>query len=282
MQKATIKMRANEFLLEATQTPRGYEPEPFGFDATNDDGITRAHLQEIANVIRRDCAPFIQNNREALLSGIYLNRGISGADRLNDFFIKGQVRQQRPPRDTPVFWHKLIDSYFQKEFGFPYRSASMFACIDASAACDYGVPYAVFPIGEYDICFSPKIQDFTFDVATNSDSKAINSVIGNMSYDDVRNVGAKFGFDWSDHVEIKTAFVDFFTGARASTDPYFEAFISKYLFPRLGYTETYSIRDLEDSEAMIKCANYYGILKAPTYRTKDTAVVDTLIRMITA
>ena len=292
-------MRANEFLIEmpfVSDLNKGFSRQDTKLPGQEDDedsgDITMKHLENIAKTIARDCAPFINNNWTDLQNGKVLYRGVKGADNLRDFFIKGNVRTDRAPRDTPTPWHNLMDEYFKKTFNYPYRSASMFAYMgSAMSVGDFGIPYAVFPIGDYDICYSPIISDMTLDLATNWDSYAIKRMLDRMSFDDVKNVGAQYGFQWTDKSDIIDAFKTFMMGLNAGMyrksdefgfDRKFKKFMMGYFLPRVDYMETYNIADIGQSEAMVKCGNYYGVLAHQNYRTSNQGmgVVAKLIGMM--
>ena len=84
-------MRAQEFTVEARVNP-DFVRADFGA-GEDDDDITMNQLVEIADVIRNACGPYIENNRELLRGGECLYRGVKGANRLTEFFIKGTVRK---------------------------------------------------------------------------------------------------------------------------------------------------------------------------------------------
>jgi hypothetical protein len=280
-------MRAKEFIIKEAfiSTSKGFAPHDIGYNPDEDEGYGTRHLQTMANDIRRDCAPYIQANKATLKQGINLWRGVKGADRLNDFVIVGNVRTDRSPRDTNSYWHHLMDQFFMNEFGYAYRSGSMFAYTDPGNTTDYGIPFAVFPIGDYDICYSPKITDLTVDFASGTaNNYCITSMLRNMTFDDIANLAQRYDMQWKTHDDIKISIEQysyaigrgvFRAGPTRETtgfDNPMTNFMLDYVIPRLDYTETYSIADIGDSEAMVKCQKYYGVLGPSTYRTGDKTI----------
>jgi hypothetical protein len=170
----------------------------------------------------------------------------------------------------------------------------MFAYLDPHNTFDYGVPYAVFPMGDYDICYSPKITDLTVDFASSSANHyCITSMLRNMSYDDVEGLAEKYGMNWRDQTDVKLAIEQFsyavnrgiFRAGPTMTQTDFSdnmpRFMLEYVIPRLDYTETYTIADIGDSEAMVKCSKYYGVMGQATYQTGDKTIAK-LMGMILA
>ncbi len=67
----------------------------------------------------------------------------------------------RRPRDTPKSIHDALDLLFLEHAGVKYRSDSIFCTGSLTFASEYGNAYAIFPIGEYKYCWSPKYYDLT-------------------------------------------------------------------------------------------------------------------------
>ena len=112
-------------------------------------------IDNIVNTIKKDCKPFITDWKK-LKSDSFLYSG------RKDFVIglgKRQVREDRKPRDTPPFIHKVADDWFFKKFGVRSRSNAVFTTFDYYSADYYGKPFYVFPIGKYTAVSSPVIED---------------------------------------------------------------------------------------------------------------------------
>ena len=291
-------MRAHEFINEDDENDYDdYRKPELGFSRTqtkDDDVIENSELVAMANNIRSKCRPFIQQNKELLQDGYFLYRGVRGADYKTDFAIEGTVRADRRPKDTAMQWHTAADDYFRKEFNWKYRSASLFAATDRDSVVDYGSSYIVFPEGNYEMCYSPKITDFTLDVTNGNNAVALAMMLRNMSDDEVINIGAKYNLGFQTKEDIKAAMSCFryMTCSFLSdhmkpytSDPSFNSnirrFIVDYFMPRLGYTETQSYAEVGDSEVMIRCSKYFGVLASNkmniTYKRASMALLEMIV-----
>ena len=74
-------------------------------------------------------------------------------------FWKKTTRQDRYPKDMAQELHEYIDNFFQKKFRHKARSSSAFCQGDTDVADDYGQPWMVFPIGAYEVIWSPVVKD---------------------------------------------------------------------------------------------------------------------------
>lgn len=112
-------------------------------------------------MIYRDCAPFIREfigpqKGNTALQFLYSGRDVSG----NPEFIKKRVRKDRKPADMHPIIHDMLDKEFQKRFGYPARSSSLFVTGDLYIASDYGSRvYLVFPVGKYKYLWNPQVDD---------------------------------------------------------------------------------------------------------------------------
>ena len=136
-------MRATEFLIEDKFRAVGQE-------------------SKIAALIVRDCQPFLQ-------AGGYhtpLYRGITKSD-LKPVLEPITVRKNRSPKDTSIAIHNALNRYFKTRFKLKYRSVSMFATGSVDTAIVYGSARAVFPIGNFDYCWSSDLRDLFIDMPSN-------------------------------------------------------------------------------------------------------------------
>ena len=263
-------MRANEFLFEDY---KGFTRQEFGYDKEFDDGVSMSQLQVMADILRRDCAPFLATNKGWLSQGNNMYRGVKEADRKEDFFIKGTVRTDRGPRDTSRHWHDFFNEFFVREFGHPYRSASMFVFTKEYDTNDFGAPYAVFPIGDYTICYSHLISDLTTGFTDpGMSSTPFNAVLRNMSFADIKSANERYGFDWQTHGEIADMYLRVMRRQYSNETEEFMSFLMEYILPRLGYEETFDASDIGRSEAMVKCSGYYGVMVSGMHGVDDKAV----------
>lgn len=258
-------MRANEFIFEDTDWGN--------VTSTADRSPMEAYTDNIADKIRAHCQPFLQANSDALQNHQFLFRGVKGATSL---VIQGDVRNDRTPRDTPLVWHKALDQFFVNQFNWPYRSAALFATSNINNAYDYGKPYAIFPIGEFKICYSPIVEDITMDLAGGENaistgiSSKIQSVIKSIPANEIKNAARTYNMSMNDWTDFFLALMDFnanrpHTASGPGYEDNFPTMLTEFLLPRLGYTETRHLSDTGQSEVMIHCNSYYGIRNSFDY-----------------
>lgn len=79
-----------------------------------------------------------------------------------------EVEQNRKPIDTPEPIHNIINSWFLKRTGIPFRSASVFCTGDWTEARGYargeGHVVTIMPVGEFNYCWSPVYDDMYEDL----------------------------------------------------------------------------------------------------------------------
>lgn len=112
-------------------------------------------LRQVTSTLLTDCKPFLE------MGGMTqpLLRGMSIFD-LTDSMKAVRVRKDRQPKDSPVVVHKLADQFFEQNFGVRYRSESVFCTGNVGMADGYGTYVkAIFPIGYFNYCWSPKVAD---------------------------------------------------------------------------------------------------------------------------
>lgn len=128
-------MKVNEILLEA----------PVNVDI---DGVI--------SQIKRNCQPFLSEATPPLW------RGMSYAKNKYTTFAQVQTEFQREPRDTPPIINDYIVSWLWQKFGIPLRKEhTLFATGANYQAAGYGKPFMVFPIGNFQYCWSPLVKDLT-------------------------------------------------------------------------------------------------------------------------
>lgn len=117
-------------------------------------------LAQIIETIKRDCGPYLNEIKDPLQVSAYRGLHIMNPSPL---FLKKDVRTDRTPTDTPKRVSKLMDDWFEKKFGIRFRSEALFVSGSAVFAQQFGYVYIVFPIGDYDYCWSPVYGDLTDD-----------------------------------------------------------------------------------------------------------------------
>jgi len=140
---------------------------------------------DLVKVINKQCAEFLsQTHRAGLLVrgmrslgpasniGHFANPLYKGGNRARqdtviEYALKAP-RSDRKPSDTPRRIHVILDRWFNQHFGVNARSAATFCYGEKSRdqVLQYGTAYAVFPVGDFKIIWSPKIADLYGDVET--------------------------------------------------------------------------------------------------------------------
>lgn len=139
-------MKAKEFIKESLTDTMEAIAEKYSIEA--EDYNLMANILKIG----RDCKPFLNevNDPYSLL------RGVEGFD---DFFIEKRIRLEgREPLGMNMDRMEIVNNYFNQKFGAPFRH-SMLCTGDYNTAEGFGDVYAVFPIGKYEILWSPEIDD---------------------------------------------------------------------------------------------------------------------------
>ena len=143
-------MKSKEFITEAEYQDQGWDDM---HDAAEVRALERMQQELIPSLdlIKRECQPFLQQwGQQPLIRGV--KRGATN-------FIKKEVHlEDRVPKDTPRRLHTQFNKAFVNEFGLPFRNA-MFASGDHAIAKDYGLPYTVFPIGDFKFIWSKEVDD---------------------------------------------------------------------------------------------------------------------------
>lgn len=114
-----------------------------------------------AEIIKRDCAKWLDES-----GGKFAWRGIHNTNdphikTLSKTFFIASVRNDRRPKDSPLWLHDALNKYFVSKTGVPVRSASMFCVGDQALSSNYGYRGIVFPIGDYHYTWSKKVADAT-------------------------------------------------------------------------------------------------------------------------
>ncbi len=115
---------------------------------------------DIRETLTANCLPFIKSLKRC---PSYPQMLYSGRTE-NKVIIKNKVRQDRRPKDTPIEIHKAFDNRLHKEFGIKARSQCIFTTVNLSLADFYGISYAVFPVGRFEVIWSPQIPDLYGDI----------------------------------------------------------------------------------------------------------------------
>ena len=115
-------------------------------------------LYPVATSIVGMCKPFLESIKYNLIK-FAVFRGLERSNPATLFKIPCPI--DRSPRDTEIEQHKAADDWFLHETGIRYRSNALFGTGSYRQASDYGIVYAMFPIGDFNFCYSPIIDDLT-------------------------------------------------------------------------------------------------------------------------
>jgi len=92
-------------------------------------------------------------------------RGFRSAPEVDIF--KKTMRDDRKPSKTPPFVHLLANEFLSTRCGYKFRNG-VFASGDYTEAIAYThhkrPAYAIYPIGDFEFCWSPYIKDLTLDI----------------------------------------------------------------------------------------------------------------------
>lgn len=197
--------------------------------------INEENINKVREDINKLCKPYIKNLKKMASRSDNDKFLFSGRKSSASDVIKGKVRQDRRPKDMPLEVHELLDKQFQKEFGIKARSNSLFCTLRVSTAKAYGVPYYIFPIGNYTTIWSNEVNDLF---------EWIKDDIGTSRRNDFDHLHGAID-NWK-HVNNKEEILDI---------------IEDMNIPAKYYTDKSYIRMKRDSdnEIMLHCKEYIGI-----------------------
>lgn len=227
-------------------------------------GSSIQNVKHAVELIKNDCQPFLSNNLSFLKQGKSLFRGISNVNKANDLFMSFDVwaNKKRSPTHTPLALHFLADMYMEETFGHAYRSASCFVTTDSMMASRYGTVYGIFPIGDYDMLYSPSVGDF-YEWYLTACADVDKFAFGNE--EQFMNDTEKYGLKFNSINDIKLTMKEFkhgeivdSTGEDKTSE--FMNYLFYVVFPRLGYKVTKNINDSDGNECMLRCEKYYAVM----------------------
>jgi len=120
------------------------------------DELEELDDESIVSLIQKDCKLFLTNNHKDVL--------LSGRKNSTKYISRKSVRKDRRPVDISPNRHNILNDIFKDAFGVKLRSESIFCTLRESIAEGYGTVYAIFPIGNYEIYWSPIIKDLYLDL----------------------------------------------------------------------------------------------------------------------
>jgi len=110
-------------------------------------------------VLLEECQPFLEEFKKIYLSGtkLPLRRGMTFQP--TEHITKIKVNKNRTPSNTNIRLHNASDQWFLDNFGVKARSQSFFCTSSKAVAKDYGFPFFVFPVGNFEIIWSRRVDD---------------------------------------------------------------------------------------------------------------------------
>lgn len=200
--------------------------------------------QEFIDVVKKDCSEFISLNSANNL----LYRGM----RTRKDFLRIETRTDREPTDISAEHHKKLNDLFTDQFGFPYRSASVFVIGSSKTAANYGQPFAIFPTNGYTIAASNLVDD-------------LYTLIGQFAMWKTTVVRERIDLETADEYEEYNGLI---RNRKAFTPDqlYRMEEIDETVFERLKYFETKRVSDFKYVEMMVDTKSYYA-MAVPTNGT---------------
>ncbi len=121
----------------------------------NEQASPEATAQELIEAVK-NAKPFFNERGN---SDKVLYRGMGGHH--GGVLITRPIspRPNRRPSDTPNQIHKALNERMVKQFGHPFRTASLFCTNQISQARFYGDAYVVLPQGNFTYLWSPTVRD---------------------------------------------------------------------------------------------------------------------------
>jgi hypothetical protein len=113
--------------------------------------------------IKNECQPYLRSVEDPLM----LFRGMENSGKI----VRKKVRKDnRIPKAMKKPLHNMINEYFVEHFGHPFRNG-VFCATSMNMASGFGSVHVIFPIGEYEALWSPKIEDLNYYMVTDEFKK---------------------------------------------------------------------------------------------------------------
>jgi len=114
-------------------------------------------LYPVATTLIQSCGSFLSS----INYNLHKFAVFRGLHHTTNGLFKIPCPVMRQPRDTPPEAHEAADNWFFQNFGISYRSNALFGTGSFNQAKEYGYVSAMFPIGDFNFCYSPIIDDLT-------------------------------------------------------------------------------------------------------------------------
>lgn len=135
---------------------------------TEDIATGEQTYEQVKALVEKSCMPFLEKVG-GFENAVFKNPLFRGVNFfMHDPVKTVEVAQNRKPVDTPEEIHNIINTWFLKRTGVPFRSASVFCTGDWSEARRYGSGeghvVTVIPAGKFNYCWSPIYNDMYEDL----------------------------------------------------------------------------------------------------------------------
>ena len=130
----------------------------------NETKINVSEPEEVIDILRKDCMPFITELKRTGFKDNFFYRGHGYAEGM---ITKKRIRDNRRPKDMGPETSDFLDWAFKKKFGWAARSNGIFATSKPKDAMQYGEPFIFFPIGKYKYIWSPGVPDLYSEIDNN-------------------------------------------------------------------------------------------------------------------
>ncbi len=137
-------------------------------------------MAAITDILVRDCKKWLtETNCFPVYRGMFHERDKRSIEQLlphsqsidhksevdiSESIFMLKVNKQRKPTDSPQWLHDALNENIEAKTGIAFRSKSVFVVPSADIASNYGMPYIVFPIGDYDYAWSTILLDAMYDL----------------------------------------------------------------------------------------------------------------------
>lgn len=112
----------------------------------------RPRAEAIIEMLSSRCQPYLQQNPN--LIPMFRGTKWTGED-----VMEKPIRSDRKPKDTDKVWTDIWDAGLAKRGFKANRTNSAFCTGDRHLAVQYGEPYVVFPVGEFNYSWHPYARD---------------------------------------------------------------------------------------------------------------------------
>jgi hypothetical protein len=143
------------------------------YNFINEETISGRRIDDILDDVFDRCKPYIDiikscDGQRLLFRGFNFKGEDIKDDVLLSIYAEKHItikeikhRWNRIPLDTPEEIHDLLNTKFVEKFGWEARNGVFCYLKDAThnTSTGYGVPYMIFPIGDFEYLWSPNVFD---------------------------------------------------------------------------------------------------------------------------